>query len=182
MVMSYFFYFLFLGSLIVLPMLFYNNPKYLRFMVRMRYSEKARMFVASLLGVVVCIFHMVYYNCCPLEKGLLISSLYVFFTFMSKKNMLFLLKLRSCKYGLHILAVVTIAVAFTPQFFSCAATLAFILMFACAFPPTTKALRPMEHLAAIHSKTIHDLIWEDIEEISGEEKGVEEETKKRDKK
>lgn len=139
MLVPYLFLFLMLSTLVVLPMLLYNHPKYLTFLVRIRYLEKGRMFVASLLGVFVCIFHMIYYNIYPLEKGLLLSSLYVFLSFMGKLNLRFLQKLRASKIGMVTFAILTIAFAFTPQLFSCAATMAFILMFACALPSKIKA-------------------------------------------
>ena len=134
MILNHIFLLLILASLVIIPCRFYGKKKSVRFTVRMMYSEKARLFLSSLLGVLVCVFHMVYYSIHPLEKGLLISSLYVFFCFMSKKNMKILMQVRKSKFAIVLLSLVAIGLAYVPQMFSCSATLAFIIMFACLFP------------------------------------------------
>lgn len=103
MILNHIFLLLILASLVIIPCRFYGKKKSVRFTVRMMYSEKARLFLSSLLGVLVCVFHMVYYSIHPLEKGLLISSLYVFFCFMSKKNMKILMQVRKSKFAIVLL-------------------------------------------------------------------------------
>lgn len=105
-----------LAALVVIPRKLYGKPKSRHFSVRMMYSEKARLFVASLLGVSICVFHMIYYSIYPLEKGLLVSSLYVFFCFMSKKNMKFLMFLAKSEYPILLLSPLAIVLAFIPHF------------------------------------------------------------------
>lgn len=68
MVLSNIFLLILLAALVVIPRKLYGKPKSRHFSVRMMYSEKARLFVASLLGVSICVFHMIYYSIYPLEK------------------------------------------------------------------------------------------------------------------
>ena len=161
MVLSNIFLLILLAALVVIPRKLYGKPKSRHFSVRMMYSEKARLFVASLLGVSICVFHMIYYSIYPLEKGLLVSSLYVFFCFMSKKNMKFLAK---SEYPILLLSPLAIVLAFIPHFFSCAATLAFIVIFACFFPFKTKEWKPNEHLNALNKGLIDEAISEVLDE------------------
>ena len=51
MVLSNIFLLILLAALVVIPRKLYGKPKSRHFSVRMMYSEKARLFVASLLGV-----------------------------------------------------------------------------------------------------------------------------------
>lgn len=164
MILNHIFLLLILASLVIIPYRFYGKKKSVRFTVRMMYSEKARLFVASLLGVSICVFHMIYYSIYPLEKGLLVSSLYVFFCFMSKKNMKFLMFLAKSEYPILLLSPLAIVLAFIPHFFSCAATLAFIIIFACFFPFKTKEWKPNEHLNALNKGLIDEAISEVLDE------------------
>ena len=164
MVLSNIFLLILLAALVVIPRKLYGKPKSCHFSVRMMYSEKARLFVASLLGVSICVFHMIYYSIYPLEKGLLVSSLYVFFCFMSKKNMKFLMFLAKSEYPILLLSPLAIVLAFIPHFFSCAATLAFIVIFACFFPFKTKEWKPNEHLNALNKGLIDEAISEVLDE------------------
>lgn len=158
MILNHIFLLLILASLVIIPYRFYGKKKSVRFTVRMMYSEKARLFLSSLLGVLVCVFHMVYYSIHPLEKGLLISSLYVFFCFMSKKNMKILMQVRKSQFAILLLSLVAVGLAYVPQMFSCSATLAFIIMFACLFPPKTKKWKSKGYFSPKMSEIIEETL------------------------
>lgn len=81
MVLSNIFLLILLAALVVIPRKLYGKPKSRHFSVRMMYSEKARLFVASLLGVSICVFHMIYYSIYPLEKDC--SYLLCMYSFVS---------------------------------------------------------------------------------------------------
>lgn len=79
-----------------------------------------------------------YYALFPLEKGIMLSSIYVFFSLASKKNMILLQTIRKSRLIVMVLAFTTIVLSFIPHLLSVAVTLAFILEVACCFPSKVK--------------------------------------------
>ena len=139
--MTYFKLIIFLAFslfLFLFPAKLYTNRKFRRAWFGMAYSENFRLFTARLLCLVLILFHLVYYALFPLEKGIMLSSIYVFFSLASKKNMILLQTIRRSRIAIMTLAVIAIAISFVPHLLSVAVTLAFILEAACCFPSMVK--------------------------------------------
>ena len=62
-------------------------------------SEKRLNFAASLLAIVILVFHLAYSLVFPVTVGLAVSSLYAFFAIAVKRNTLLLLWERSGREG-----------------------------------------------------------------------------------
>ena len=124
--------------LFLFPAKLYTNRKFRRAWLGMAYSENFRLFTARLLCLVLILFHLVYYALFPLEKGIMLSSIYVFFSLASKKNMILLQTIRRSRIAIMALAVIVIAISFVPHLLSVAVTLAFILETVCCFPSKLK--------------------------------------------
>ena len=124
--MTYFKLIIFLAFslfLFLFPAKLYTNRKFRRAWLGMAYSENFRLFTARLLCLVLILFHLVYYALFPLEKGIMLSSIYVFFSLASKKNMILLQTIRRSRIAIMALAVITIAISFVPHLLSVAVTL-----------------------------------------------------------
>ena len=119
--------------LFLFPARLYTNRKFRRAWLGMAYSENFRLFTARMLCLALILFHLVYYALFPLEKGIMLSSIYVFFSLASKKNMILLQTIRKSRMIVMVLAFTTIA-----HLLSVAVTLAFILEAACCFPSKVK--------------------------------------------
>lgn len=124
--------------LFLFPLGIYRNRKFRKAWLGLAYSENFRLFAARLLCLVIILFHLVYYALFPLDKGIMLSSIYVFFSLASKKNMILLQAVRKSRIALMALAVITIAISFVPHMLSVAVTLAFILEAAYCFPSKLK--------------------------------------------
>ena len=124
--------------LFLFPARLYTNRKFRRVWLGMAYSENFRLFTARLLCLALILFHLVYYALFPLEKGIMLSSIYVFFSLASKKNIILLQAIRQSRIVVMALAVTVIVVSFIPHLLSVAVTLAFILEAACCFPSKVK--------------------------------------------
>lgn len=134
--------------LFLFPLRIYGNRKFRRTWLGLAYSENFRLFTARLLCLVIILFHLVYYALFPLDKGIMLSSIYVFFSLASKKNMVLLQAIRRSRIAIIALAVIAIAVSFVPHMLSVAATFAFILEAACSFPYKVKCRKDKAHLTA----------------------------------
>ena len=125
-----------------LPLLFslrlYRNIKFRKVWLGMAYSENFRLFTARLLCLVVILFHLAYYALFPTDKGIMLSSLYVFFSLASNKNKKLLQAIRQSHIAICILALTAIVVSFVPHMLSTALTLAFIIEAACCYPSKVK--------------------------------------------
>lgn len=124
--------------LFLFPARLYTNRKFRRVWLGMAYSENFRLFTARLLCLVLILFHLVYCALFHLEKGIMLSSIYVFFSLASKKNIILLQTIRQSRIAVMALAVTVIVVSFIPHLLSVAVTLAFILEAACCFPSKVK--------------------------------------------
>ena len=124
--------------LFLFPARLYTNRKFRRAWLGMAYSENFRLFTARMLCLALILFHLVYYALFPLEKGIMLSSIYVFFSLASKKNMILLQTIRQSRMIIIFLAFTTIVLSFIPHLLSLAVTLAFILEAACCFPSKLK--------------------------------------------
>ena len=122
--------------LFLFPARLYTNRKFRRAWLGMAYSEN--LFTARMLCLALILFHLVYYALFPLEKGIMLSSIYVFFSLASKKNMILLQTIRQSRMIIIFLAFTTIVLSFIPHLLSLAVTLAFILEAACCFPSKVK--------------------------------------------
>lgn len=129
---------IFLTFLFLFPARLYTNRKFRRAWLGMAYSENFRLFTARLLCLALILFHLVYYALFPLEKGIMLSSIYVFFSLASKKNMILLQTIRKSRLIVMVLAFTTIELSFIPHLLSVAVTLAFILEAACCFHSKAK--------------------------------------------
>lgn len=95
---------IFLTFLFLFPARLYTNRKFRRAWLGMAYSENFRLFTAQLLCLALILFHLVYYALFPLEKGIMLSSIYVFFSLASKKNMILLQTIRKSRLIVAVFA------------------------------------------------------------------------------
>lgn len=116
----------------------YGNSRFRNAWLALAYSDNCRLFVARLLSLLVIVFHIAYYALFPTDKGIMISSLYVFFSLASKYNMKLLMAIRRSEWGISVLALTAMGIAFLPHSLSSAITLAMILVAVCCLPSRVK--------------------------------------------
>lgn len=97
-------------------------------------SEKRQNFAASLLAIVILVFHLAYSLVFPVTVGLAVSSLYAFFAIAVKRNTLLLLFIRSSTQMFLAIFSITVPVGFVPGMFPIAYTLAVVLITVSCFP------------------------------------------------
>lgn len=141
--------------LFLFPARLYTNRKFRRAWLGMAYSENFRLFTARMLCLALILFHLVYYAVFPLEKGIMLSLIYVLFSLAYKKNMILLKTIRQSHMIVMVLAFTAIVVSFIPHLLSLAVTLAFILEAACCFPSKVKhregkLKKPMRNLLILN--------------------------------
>lgn len=120
------------------PIRFYQNRKFISAWLALAYSDNCRLFVARLLSLLVIVFHIAYYALFPTDKGIMISSLYVFFSLASKYNLKLLMAIRRSEWGISVLALTAMGIAFLPNSLSSAITLAMIIVAVCCLPSQVK--------------------------------------------
>lgn len=124
--------------LFLFPLRLYSNRKFRRVWLGLAYSENFRLFVARLLCLALILFHLVYYALFPWDKGIMLSSIFVFLSLASKKNMILLQAIRGSRIAVTSIAITAIVISFIPHLFSLAVTFAFILEATCCFPSKAK--------------------------------------------
>lgn len=97
-------------------------------------SEKRQNFAASLLAIVILVFHLAYSLVFPVTFGLAVSSLYAFFAIAVKRNTLLLLFIRSSTQMFLAIFSLAVPIGFVPGMFPIAYTLAVVLITASCFP------------------------------------------------
>ena len=97
-------------------------------------SEKRQNFAASLLAIVILVFHLAYSLVFPVTIGLAVSSLYAFFAIAVKRNTLLLLFIRSSTQMFLAIFSIAVPIGFVPGMFPIAYTLAVVLIAASCFP------------------------------------------------
>lgn len=122
----------------VFPIRFYQNRKFRNAWIALAYSDNCRLFVARLLSLLVIVFHIAYYAVFPMDKGIMISSLYVFFSLASKYNLKLLMAIRRSEWGISVLALTAMGISFLPHSLSSAITLAMMLVAVCCLPSRVK--------------------------------------------
>lgn len=125
----------------VFPIRFYQNRRFRSAWLALTYSDNCRLFVARLLSLLVIVFHIAYYAIFPIDKGIMISSLYVFFSLASKYNLKLLMAIRKSEWGIYVLALTAMGIAFLPHSLSSAITLAMILVAVCCLPLRVKKMK-----------------------------------------
>lgn len=95
-------------------------------------SEKRQNFAASLLAIVILVFHLAYSLVFPVTFGLAVSSLYAFFAIAVKRNTL--LFIRSSTQMFLAIFSIAVPIGFVPGMFPIAYTLAVVLITATCFP------------------------------------------------
>lgn len=121
-------------SLILFPLVVYKNRKFHKSFRALAYSCNCRLFVARVLCLVLILFHMTYYAVFPKDTGIIISSLYAFFSIASRKNLQLLMLIRERNVAIALCAVAAIGISFIPGMLSVSVTIAFMLMAACCLP------------------------------------------------
>lgn len=124
--------------LCLFPIHLYGNRRFRKAWIALAYSDNCRLFVARLLSLLVIVFHIAYYALFPTDKGIMISSLYVFFSLASTQNLKLLMAFRRTQYGIHVLALTAMAISFLAHSLSSAITLAFVLTAVCCLPSRVK--------------------------------------------
>ena len=117
----------------------------------MAYSENFRLFTARLLCLIVILFHLVYFALFPADKGIMLSTVYVFFALASNKNMKLLQAIRKSHMAICLLALAAVALSFTPHMLSTGITLAFVLEAACCYPSKIKQQKSSIKIQSQHS-------------------------------
>lgn len=125
----------------VFPIRFYQNRKFRNAWLALAYSDNCRLFVARLLSLLVIVFHIAYYAVFPMDKGIMISSLYVFFSLASRQNLKLLTAVRRSEWGIPMLALMAMGISFLPHSLSSAITLAMMLVAVCCLPSRVKKLK-----------------------------------------
>lgn len=120
------------------PMFLYKNRKFRKAWLGLAYSDKYRLFVARVLCLVLLLFHMVYFALFPHDTGIILSSLYVFFSLASHKNLKLLMALRQTRLPLILLSILAIFWSFFPNLLSVSMTIAFIVEAAYCLPSKIK--------------------------------------------
>ena len=123
----------------VFPIRFYQNRKFRNVWLALAYSDNCRLFVARLLSLLVIVFHIAYYALFPTDKGIMISSLYVFFSLASKYNLKLLMAIRRSEWDISVLALTAMGISFLPHSLSLAITLAMMLVAVCCLPSRVKS-------------------------------------------
>lgn len=126
-------------SLFLFPWRLYKNVKFRKVWLGMAYSDNFRLFTARLLCLIAILFHLVYFSLFPTDKGIMLSTVYVFFALASNKNMKLLQVIRQSHMAICLLALAAVALSFTPHMFSTGITLAFVLEAACCYPFKVKS-------------------------------------------
>lgn len=117
----------------------------------MAYSENFRLFAARLLCLIVILFHLVYFTLFPADKGIMLSTVYVFFALASNKNMKLLQAIRQSHMAICLLALAAVALSFTSHMLSTGITLAFVLEAACCYPSKAKKQKSSIKIQSQHS-------------------------------
>lgn len=97
-------------------------------------SEKRANFAASLLAIVILLFHLAYSLAFPVTIGLAFSSLYAFFAIAVKRNTLLLLFIRSSMPIYLGIFAIAVPIGFVPGMFPIAYTLSAVLITAACLP------------------------------------------------
>lgn len=135
--MKYIYLLLFLAFslfLFVFPTRLYKCRRFRKAWLGLAYSDNYRLFVARMLSLVLLLFHVAYYALFPKDTGIILSSLYVFFSLASRTNLKVLMALRRSRLSMIVLSVVAIFWAFFPNLLSVSVTMAFVLEAACCLP------------------------------------------------
>ena len=127
--------------LCLFPIHLYGNSRFRKVWIALAYSDNCRLFVARLLSLLTIVFHIAYYALFPTDKGIMISSLYVFFSLSSAQNLKLLMAVRRTQYGIHVLALTAMGISFLPHALSSAITLAFVLTAVCCLPSRVKQMK-----------------------------------------
>ena len=122
----------------VFPFLLYRNRNFRKVRLGLAYCENFRLFVARVLCLFLIIFHLVYYTFYPMDKGIMISTAYVFFSLAAKKNMVLLQAIRRSRMAFVVLAITAIVFAFVLYMPAVTITIVYTLEAACCFPYKVK--------------------------------------------
>lgn len=125
---------MFMTFLLVFPVWAYKNVRLYPLWRFMANTEKGRRLTASLISLVVIAFHLIYYSAFPNDMGIMLSTVYVFFSLSSKHNVRLLTfmraHLRKCCYCIPLVVVLMCIPHMQPT----ALTLICIFDTACMFP------------------------------------------------
>lgn len=127
---------LYMVLILVIPICEYYPPRCYRILMsNMSYTVNGHRFLAYLLALLVIFFHLSYFSAFPKAKGIMISTLFVFFL-LSTRRTIKLLRLTNHSRTITLcIAIESVVLAFFPTFFSTAASMAFLLQIACVLPP-----------------------------------------------
>ena len=125
-------------SLSVFPYLLYHNRYFRKVRLGMAYCENFRLFTARVLCLFLILYHLAYYAIDPTNKGIMISTVYAFFSLAAKKNMVLLQAIRRSRTAFVILAIMAIVFAFVLHMPSVTITIAYTLVAAACFPYKVK--------------------------------------------
>lgn len=134
----------------------YGNSRFRNAWLALAYSDNCRLFVARLLSLLVIVLHIAYYALFPTDKGIMISSLYVFFSLASRYNLKLLMAIRRSEWCILALALTAMGISFLPHSLSSAITLAMVLDAVCSLPSRVKT-QEVQTSATSNSNKISNL-------------------------
>lgn len=128
--------FLILAIYLLVPIALYRLPhkKMATFCCYMACGEVARKFYCIILLIAVIYLHFIYYNGHRGENGVMVSSLLMLPLFSHKFTDSIHRMLADNNYRLWLFAIMTMAIAFIPQMFTFAVTMAMLIVAASFYP------------------------------------------------
>ena len=154
---------LYMVLILVIPVCEYRKPKwYSVLMQNMSYTINGHRFMAYVLALLVIFFHLAYFAAFPANKGIMISTLFVFFLLSTRRTVHLMRLVNRTRQAVVLLAVASVGWAFLPSLFPCAVSLAFLLQIACILPPG-KDEEHEEDSPAVSNNDIEDVEFEEID-------------------
>lgn len=130
--------FIFPILLVVLPLALYKSdkPYMARFYERMLAREKMRKLYAQIVLIVLLLFHYIYSTQHIGDFGIVVSTILCATLFSFKRSDRWLTAIREQRRKYLLLALLSVATAFTPHLYTMGVTLAFLLLAASFYPST----------------------------------------------
>lgn len=124
----------FTAAILIAPIWAFNNARLFPLWKFMEANEKGRKLAAAILSLVVIAFHIVYYAAFPNDTGIMVSTIYVFFSLSLNLNVKLLTFVRAHLKTFCYCSPVIVVLMCIPHMQSTAITMVCIFNMACLFP------------------------------------------------
>ena len=132
---SVYLFLLYMLLVLFVPACEFLSPRWYRaFLLRISRSASGRRFLACLLALLVIFFHLVFFAAFPFSKGVMISTVFVFFLLSTRRTVWLLELIGSSRLLSLLLALICVLFAAFPLLFPSAVSLTFLLEFALIVP------------------------------------------------